>query len=180
MDRFEKHIKENREVFDEFKADKAKLWVNIELALDTPNPKPKVIKLWKSPIFKIAASIVIAFGIFISINKLSINTNSQISSANQELSDINMHYQELVAYQVNLVNKSTKLSSKEKKEFLSFLDDLDKEYELLKVELNKNIDSELILEAIVTNYKKRIELIENLLKQINSSEKVDESNEYIL
>jgi len=47
--------------------------------------------------------------------------------------------------------------------------------------MNKNLDSELILEAIVSNYKKRIELIENLLQRINSSKKTNNTTDgYIL
>ena len=60
------------------------------------------------------------------------------------------------------------------------MDELDVEYESLKLELNKNLDNERILEALVFNYKKRIELIENLLKQINSSKKTDNTNVYTL
>jgi hypothetical protein len=60
------------------------------------------------------------------------------------------------------------------------MDELDVEYNILKKELNKNIDNERVLEAIVINYKKRIELIENLLKQINSSKKTSDKDVYIL
>ncbi|MFI0429020.1 hypothetical protein [Mariniflexile sp. HMF6888] len=180
MDKFEKHIRDNKAQFEEHKADRAKLWANIESVLNSTESKPKVVRLWQSPMFKIAASIVVVVGIFTLINISSINNTKQNVVVNQELNDIDMHYQGLVAYQVKLVNKNTKLSSEEKKEFLSFIDDLDKEYAVLKLELQKNLDSERILEAIVINYKKRIELIENLLKQVNSSEKTENSHEYVL
>ena len=54
------------------------------------------------------------------------------------------------------------------------MDELDAEYEVLKKEMQKNLDNEQVLEAIVGNYKKRIELIENLLHQLNESKKPDE------
>jgi hypothetical protein len=180
MDNFEKYIKEKLEDFNEFKADKSKLWANIEAGLDAPNSKPKVIKLWQKPMFKIAASIIIALGVFALFNVTNGSVNQENNIANQELYDIDMHYKGLVSYQVKLVNSNKKLSSQEKKEFLSFMDELDEEYKILKQELIKNLDSERVLEAIVINYKKRIELIENLLKQINSSEKMNEDHEYIL
>lgn len=180
MDNFEKNIKNNKHLFDEFKADKSKLWANIEAGLDKPDSKPKVIKLWQTPMFKIAASILLAIGIFSIISIGGANSSQQDTIVSQELNDIDMHYKGLVAYQVKLVKRNTKLSSEEKNEFLSFIDELDKEYEVLKLELQRNLDSERVLEAIVINYKKRIELIENLLKQINSSEKLNEDHEYIL
>ena len=107
--------------------------------------------------------------------------NSQSNQlVSQELIDIDSHYNGLVAYQVKLINNNSKLTDEQKKDFLSFMDDLDAEYKILKKELNKNIDNERVLEAIVINYKKRIELIENLLKQINSSKKTSDKDVYIL
>ena len=93
---------------------------------------------------------------------------------------MSLHYQGLVAYQVKLVNNSEQLSIEEKKEFLSFMDELDVEYKTLKIELLENVNSERVLEAIVLNYKKRIEIIENLLSLINDSKKTDNNHEYIL
>ena len=46
--------------------------------------------------------------------------------------------------------------------------------------MKKNLNNEYILEAIVNNYKKRIELIENLLDQINDSKKSNDNEGYIL
>ncbi len=181
MDNFEKNIKENIALFDEYKADKSKLWSNIEAGLNSPISKPKVIKLWNRPAFKLAATIVIALGLFSLVNVFSNREIEQQNHiANQELSDIDSYYKGLVAYQVKLVQKSSKLSPTQKKEFLSFMDELDTEYETLKLEFSKNLDSERVLEAIVVNYKKRIELIENLLKQINSSKNTEETDVYTL
>lgn len=181
MDDFEKNIKENKALFDAHKADKSKLWANIEAGLNTSTSKPKVIKLWNMPAFKVAATIIIALGLFSLVNVFS---NSEIQQqntiANQELNDIDAHYKGLVAYQVKLVQKSSQLSPNQKNEFLSFMDELDEEYEVLKLEFNKNLDSELVLEAIVVNYKKRIELIENLLRHINSSKNTEENDVYTL
>ena len=100
--------------------------------------------------------------------------------ANQELQEIDMHYQGMVSYQVKLVKNNTQLSSVDKEEFLLFINELDEEYEMLKLELGQNLDNQLVLEAIIGNYKKRIELIENLLHQINNSKQTTSKDEYIL
>lgn len=182
MDNFERHIRDNKLEFDEHKANRAKLWANIEMQLDAPVKKTKTIRLWNSSAMKIAAALFIAFGLF-GVFQMAMNNNlenTQNSIANQELNDIDMHYQGLVAYQVKLVNSSEQLSNEEKIEFLSFMDELDAEYKTLKEELRKNVDSERVLEAIVLNYKKRIEIIENLLSLINDSKKTENNHEYIL
>ncbi|WP_289042191.1 hypothetical protein [uncultured Zobellia sp.] len=179
MDNFEKHIRENRAAFDDHKADRAKLWANIEAKLDPP--RAKVVPLWRSPIFKVAASVLIVLGIssLIGITFLGNSTNED-TFVSKELQDIDMHYQGLVSYQVQLVQKNENLSDADKAEFLSFMDDLDKEYDQLKLEMQNNLDNELVLEAIVSNYRKRIELIENLLRQLNESKLNDDDYGYTL
>ena len=179
MDNFEKHIRENTTEFDEHKADKAKLWAAIAQELKTE--EPKVIPLWKSPMLRIAASVVLLIGLagFIGMSVLE-NGTTETQYASKELLDIDMHYNSLVAYQVQLVKDNKNLSSTYKDEFLTFMDELDEEYAVLKLEMNKNLDNELVLEAIVKNYKKRIELIENLLSQINDSKLTDDDYGYTL
>jgi hypothetical protein len=176
MDNFEKHIRANKQSFNTHTPNTSKMWEAIANELN--NEKPKVIPLWKSLKFRIAASIVIILGVF-SIVALGFRDTS-VNVANQELQEIDMHYQGLVSYQVQLVKSNTRLTSAEKEEFLSFMTELDEEYQLLKLELGKNLDNELVLEAIINNYKKRIELIENLLHQINNSKTTATNDEYIL
>ncbi|MEL6918158.1 MAG: hypothetical protein AAFO99_10565 [Bacteroidota bacterium] len=181
MDEFEKHIKENRSLFDEHLADRSKMWANIESRLDTA--KPKVVPLWRSIKFRVAAGIFIALGLFALIGLLAGQVNyfsERDTLVDKELYDIDMYYQSLVSHQVQLVRNHPKLSKEEKEEFLGFMDELDDEYKTLRLEMQKNLDNERVLEAIVSNYKKRIELIENLLRQINESKKSNDTDVYIL
>ncbi|MEM8848291.1 MAG: hypothetical protein AAGD17_14420 [Bacteroidota bacterium] len=179
MDNFEKHIRDNAGQFDEHKADRAKLWANISAELQ--KEEPKVIPLWKRPAFLVAASVVLLFGLAGIIILSSLGVNSEGTQyVSKELMDIDMHYQNLVSYQVELVRKNPDLTQEDKVEFLSFMDELDLEYEALRKEMGSNLDNEQVLEAIVANYKKRIELIENLLRQINNSKKVDKEYGYTL
>lgn len=179
MDNFEKNIRENKAEFDDHKADKAKMWAAIAGKLKTE--EPKVIPLWRSPMMKIAASIVLILGLAGIIGVTVFGSGaSETQYASKELLDIDMHYKGLVSYQVQLVKDNQNLSEDDKAEFLSFMDELDEEYEQLRVEMQKNLDNELVLEAIVSNYKQRIELIEKLLKQINDSKIQDDDYGYTL
>lgn len=179
MDNFEKYIRENAAQFNEQKADRDKLWANISAALE--KPEPKVIPLWKRPMFRLAASVLILVGIasFIGLFMYG-NGATGTQYVSKELLDIDQHYQGLVSYQVKLIQNNTKLTKEDKTEFLSFMDELDTEYKTLREEMRNNLDNERVLEAIVANYKKRIELIENLLQQINDSKKPDEDYGYTL
>lgn len=179
MDKFEKFIQSNKPAFDEHKPDTSKMWQHISLELD--KEKTKVIPLWKSSYFKIAASLILIIGVFSIINlSTGFNSGNTYNFANQELQEIDMYYQNMVQVQVRLVEKSSNLSKSDKQEFLEFLMDLDKEYELLKVDLTDNVDNELVLVAIIKNYKKRIELIENLLLQINETKTSTNEDTYVL
>ncbi|WP_291865308.1 hypothetical protein [Maribacter sp.] len=179
MDNFEKKIRDNKEFFDDKKADRKKMWDAISMELETE--PTKVIPFWKFPIFKVAASILLIVGLFTITGPLVLNNAGiETSYANKEILDIESHYEGLVAYQVKLVQNHPVLTKDDKVEFLSFMQELDDEYYLLKLEMRKNLDNELILEALIGNYKKRIELIENLLKQINSSKKINDDYGYTL
>lgn len=179
MNDLEKHIKENRLLFDEHKADKAKMWQQIENGLAT-KPK-KSFNVFSSPFMKVAASIFMLLGVYTVINFiLNYSTKSDAEVVDYELQAIDMHYSKLVEHQIRLVKENKKLSQEEKDEFLSFMVDLDEEYKVLKIEMEKNLDNEQIIEAIVNNYKKKIELMENLLDRINNSKNIDNENGYIL
>ena len=179
MDNFEKHIRENSAEFDDHKADRSKMWAKISQELEVE--ERKVIPLWKSPKLRIAATLLLLLGIagFIGLQLLRSGT-VETQYASKELLDIDMHYKGLVSYQVQLVQNNPNLSEEDKTEFLSFMDELDVEYEQLRIEMQNNLDNERVLEAIVSNYKQRIELIENLLKQINDSKLNDDDYGYTL
>ncbi|TMM57409.1 hypothetical protein FEE95_13065 [Maribacter algarum] len=178
MDNFEKHIRENASEFDEHKADRSKMWAKISQELEVQ--EPKVIPLWKSPMLRIAASLLLLLGLAGFIGKQVFGSSVETQYASKELLDIDMHYKSLVSYQVKLVQNNPNLSNEDKTEFLSFMDELDAEYEQLRIEMQNNLDNERVLEAIVSNYKQRIELIENLLKQINNSKLNDDDYGYTL
>jgi len=177
MNEFEKHIRNNKYLFDDKTADKIKIWEAIDIELSTPTPKK--IRSKRFYFMRVAASIAIVLGLYASSIQFFI-TNEQTHPIDNGLQDIDMHYSNLVSKQVNLVKNHPKLSYEDKEDFLSFMNELDEEYEILKTELNNNLNNELILEAIIKNYKQRIELIESLLKQINDSKKANDDYGYIL
>ena len=180
MDNFEKDIRKNTDLFNTNKADRSKMWDAISHELE--KEVPKVIPIWKSPLIKIAATVLVFLGIggFIGLSILSKSNMENEQYVSKELLDIDVHYKGLVSYQVQLIQNNPNLSETDKVEFLSFMDELDVEYEELRLEMRNNLDNERVLEAIVANYKKRIELIENLLKQINDSKLQEEDYGYTL
>ena len=131
MDDFEKYIKEHASLFDEEKANTDKIWQHIEAELE----EPKTIYLWNLSGIKIAATILVLVGVF-SMSSLLISTmldqNQEQNIVHQELNDIDTYYSNLVSFQVQLVKDNPKLHAEDKEKFLSFMDELDEEYLLLK------------------------------------------------
>ena len=84
MDNFEKNIKENKVLFDVHKADKSKLWANIESRLELPEQRGRTIRLWNTPVFKVAATVIIALGLFSLINIGFNSSSEQNNFASQE------------------------------------------------------------------------------------------------
>lgn len=169
MDGFEKHIRNNREQFDGHRADRDKMWKHIQAGLDDkPRKEPRVIPLWKRGWFMVAASIAIVVGIGLTLLTSNASNNAEMADRT-ELLEIDVHYENLVAQQVRLLQDSPALTDEEKEEFLHFMIEMDEEYKDLRNELANEIDNEKILGAIVLHYQKRIEIIQALLNRINDS-----------
>lgn len=165
MDELKKYTTENQGKFDDYdldEVDKLRLWGDIVSEL--PEAPTKVIPLWKKPAFRVAASVVLLIGCtFFFMLSGGQDTEQQI--VNQELYDIDNHYQLLVNNQVELIKNNVHLSKEDQDDFLSLIDDLDEEYKKLKEELKLGINNEKIIEAIISNYRKKIQLMEDLLER---------------
>ncbi|WP_405412187.1 hypothetical protein [Maribacter sp. Asnod1-A12] len=180
MDNIEKHIRQNLSQFDQEKADRSKIWANINEALQQNSPQE--IPFRRRPIFRIAASLLLIIGLagLTGIYVLGKNEPSSTEYTTNQILEIDKHYRGLVAYQVDLLEKEVKLSADDKAEFLTFMKELDDEYRKLKEETSNNVNNKKVLQAIVANYKKRIELIEDLLKQLNEVDTKANNDDYIL
>jgi len=179
-DELEKYIIKNKNEFDEYKLDeveKLKLWNHISEVL--PEPHQKSISLWKKPVFKIAASIIILLGCTFSFIIFSHN-NYENDIVNQELYEIDGYYKSLVNNQIQLIKNNSNLSSSDQDDFLLLMDDLDIEYAKLKKELKEGINNKRIIEAIINNYRKKIQLMDDLLKRSYPSKINFDEGELIL
>lgn len=179
-DELEKYITEHRNEFDEHsvdEVDKLRLWSAISEAL--PEPEKPVIPLWKRTGFRVAASIV-----FLTICLFSLfiyeQGNEDFEVVNEELYEIDNHYKLLVENQIQLVKNNEHLTKQEQSDFLAYIEELDKEYGKLKSELKVGIDNQKIIEAIIQNYRKKLQLMEDLLKRSYPRKNTIDDGELIL
>lgn len=173
MDELKKFIEENKEAFnDEQVRNKEDLWSKIEQDL-----KPEKKKNRGGFIFKIAASIlIVAIAVGSYFQNTSTDTSSGATAENNELIEIDAHYAKLVSLKIEQIKEKEILSPEAEKEFFSFMEELDEELNVLNDELKKNLDNEVIIEAIISNYRERLRLLEMLLERAQHNNDRNENN----
>ena len=96
-----------------------------------------------------------------------------------DLADISPKLEEVQGYFVTTIHQKITVLEKSKtpeneliiKQTLSQLEDLEKEYQQLLKELNKQGNQEKIINFMIENYQLRLEILENMLKKINQIKK---------
>lgn len=178
-DELEKYIIDNKHAFDDYQLDeidKLKLWTDIA---DTLEPETKVVPLWKKPLIKVAASIVFLLGLSMYSFLYNVETPQQ-GIVSQELYEIDNHYKALVQSQIELIQKSPNLSLADQEDLMLLIEDLDVEYSKLKKELEEGINDQRVIEAIISNYRKKIKIMENLLERLYPVNTTIDEGELIL
>ena len=176
-DNFKDFIQQNKDAFDDEMPDN-NLWDKIEQKL----PKTEIKQTKKVSFFSykwnVAASIVciMAVGIlgyFVGQNnglKNNIVKNDKVNEAQYPLSQVSTEIAEVEKYYITQINAKIKESKtlKINPENFSELEILKSEFEELKIEMNNNIDKELIIEAMIDNYKLRLSILNDILGEIKT------------
>lgn len=185
-DKWKSFIEENRSEFDNESAD-PQLWSRIEFSLD--QQAPKMVKL--STVLRIAAAILIvaSAGIFLLLNSTRqtpvhvAGHSRQTTESEYILSSISPEYREVETYYVSRINSAmNELESfTPDEELLSAIADLDAEFKQLKSEMKENVNQGEIIEAMIMNYRLKLELLEKMLDSFNEEEQhseVENNNDY--
>lgn len=168
MDPLEQFIRKNKNELKHKHPDRENLWKKI--AMDLPEEQEEKKK--EAKVISISYKFLARAAAFLLVcglaSMLLWNTNSQ----GQELAldpqyiEINTHYAQLVNAQKHKLENSTSLSKEEKDEFMVYIEELEKESEELEKELTKNLNNELVIEAVIKNYRERMRLMEQLLNRV--------------
>jgi hypothetical protein len=172
MDRFEEHIRKNRNELDKYNPS-PDTWRKIEKKLGKD-------KTGKRRWISIAAMIAVVLGsvvLFRPVYRWSDNKNnnaSDISNSSPQLKETEIYYNNLVN---SLYKEATPLltnnpeAGKELNNDLSHLDSICAD---LKKDLKDNISNQEVVEALIRNYRIKIEILEDMVKVLkdnNTSEK---------
>ncbi|AUC84720.1 hypothetical protein CW731_05170 [Polaribacter sp. ALD11] len=133
-----------------------------ERKLNTPKQQKKTSWKWLS----VAASVVLIFGFWLGSN----HQERQV-----DLADISPKMEEVQNYFISTIHQEIKTLEKNRsletesiiEDALEELEELEDNYKVFVKELTKNGKHRRIISAMIKNYQRRLEILENTLKQID-------------
>lgn len=161
-DKLKEFISEHREEFD-FGMPSEKVWKGIEKQV-TPKEKTR----WMIPAVAASACFILVSA-FLFLNKTETEIQDEVLTQNEEspqniISNELAEIEEYYAVQVDLKVTEAK-KYEESEELLEEVDLLKEEFLTLKKEMGQGANSGELLEAMIENYKLRLGLLEDLLKE---------------
>jgi len=171
MDKLEEHIRQNREDLDRY-SPPAGTWNRIRKEL---KKEKSIIRLW----FSIAAMIVVILGTTLALFRPAYRWSDPNSGKNnyEGLTRNNPQLKETETYYNNLVNslykEATPLLTKNpeiKKELNTDLSHLDSICVDIKKDLKDNIANQDVVEALIQNYRIKIQILEDMLTTLKENE----------
>ncbi len=132
----------------------------------------KKVKVIYWPWLSVAAAILIIFGIWFG--------NSMHDSKGLELADVSPKMEETQSFFMQTIQKEIKAIKKnENPENKKIIDDaftqldiLETDYQKLTIELKESNEDKRVIFAMITNFQKRIEILQNLMEQLEKIEKL--------
>lgn len=173
MEKFEQFFKENRLRLDTENLE-TKQWDNIRMAIGKHQRKKLFRQLYA------AASILIIIGLFTLLwltNKPEKEINQQVSifsNISPDLAKQEISYMQLISNKVDtLKRQEVPIESAELfNEFIQQLKLIDKQYELYKIEIEKQGYNEDLIQQIIYNYQLKLSVLQMLQSEIDKINKL--------
>jgi len=170
-DRLEEFVKQHREQFDLHEPDPS-IWLKINTANQAVAPERRPMR-W----LRIAAAVAMIFagstaGIyFLTGEKADANRHS--SELYLEILETEQYYSQIVSDRYDEL-KPFLASNPVANEMLSTdMEELDEVYKELKEDLKDNASNPEVIEAMILNYRVKLEILEDLLIQLKEKENQD-------
>jgi len=165
-------IEENKDAFNQKKP--GDLWNSIEKELDQSSEiQPKTIELWK--VYRIAAILIVVVGLGFFV--LFQNNESQPMAElpvieepqqqyPQELLEVENFYASEIEDKLDQVKKLT-----DDNIAVQEIQLLREEFDKLKLEIGDNVNDEKVIEAMIMNYRLRLDLLKEILSDLQPDER---------
>ena len=176
-DKLKRYVEENRSSFDLYKGDNEAMWEEIEKGLDKVEKHSIGSFPWKN-ILRIAASILLI--LTLSVGFLWLKSNSERYADGVSLHDLSPELAEAEVYYNQLLNSKMSLIRASNVDVDEVVDQdfqsLDSAYNELKMDLEDNMYNEEVIDAMIQNYRLKLQILENILEEIQKSN-VDEDKD---
>ena len=173
-DRLEEFVSANKESFDRHEPDPS-LWLKINPG--EPQREKRRYLNW----LRYAAALALIFagfsaGIYFLVNGGGSESGIQ-SQLSQEIEETENYYNTLVNEKYHEL-KTYLVDDQETHEMLlTDMEELDEIYKELKVDLNDDVSNPEVIDAMIQNYRIKLEILEDLLSQLKEKENQDYENE---
>ena len=181
-DKLEQFIRENRSEFDDQEPDHM-IWERIE------KPKGRIIQFhWRRLMWQAAAVVVIFISSYYFHGYMANRSDQQKgrslaetmkggSQMVQQLADAEAFYSSKINYFKDEVFRLTADRPQIREEVDMEMVDLDKVFEDLKNDLKDNANNEEVIEAMIQNYRLKLEILEQMLQQLQQSGETEKSKQ---
>jgi hypothetical protein len=181
-DKLEKYILDHREQFDDQEPDPA-IWDKIDTR------KTPVIRInWKDIAWKAAAVAAIFVASYFFHDYMSSRKNSsqnllgenkeETSPMVRELIEAEAYYTSLIDLKKDEVFRLTASHPEIRYEIDMEMVDLDRVFSELKDDLKDNADNEEVIEAMIQNYRLKLDILEEMLLQLNQTNDNQNENDH--
>ena len=176
-DRFEDFIREHSAEFDTYEPSND-LWDSIDKNISSK----KTIKVnWKKVGYRIA-SVAAIFIISFFVQKMfffnpvqQVAEQSEISIEIPELIEAETYYSSIINSKLNEVKPILENHPILEEELKIDMEELENNYESLKKDLKDNIANHEVLEAMLHNYRLRVQILEEMIGYLNEKEDIHEN-----
>jgi hypothetical protein len=136
--------------------------------------KPNILlKLW--PLIAFAASIILIFGIWVGASFSK--SGMELASISPEMGETQNFFVATIENELTLIEKERNPDTEQLiSDGLQQLNKLEKQYQLLTLELKESTTDKRIIYAMISNFQQRIEVLQNLLIQIEDVKQLKTQN----
>lgn len=170
-DRLEDFVKQHREEFDLHQPDPS-VWLKINPA-NVPVSREKKSLRW----LRVAATVALIFaGSSAGIWFLSGGRGEEAAIASEiymEMQETEQYYTRMMAERYNELQPYLASDPEAGEMLTADMEELDQVYEELKADLDDNVANPEIIEAMILNYRVKLEILEELLTQLKEKENQD-------
>ena len=180
QDKLEQFVIENRDGFDVYEPSD-ELWDRIQ------KPSPKVIQLkWRTIAVRVAAVVVIFIASYFFHDMMQSDNSNQIAQQQPEMEDqqleqvqVLMEAEVFYSSQINNTKDEIFRLSGNDQELIDDINldmvELDEVFQELKDDLKDNSDNEEVIEAMIQNYRIKLQVLDEILKQLNKTKNTNEN-----